>query len=66
MEILPKQPSVKGPAEMFTGDVWYDVITRARSRPASASTSSASPPAPAPPGTPTPSGRPSTSPTEPG
>jgi quercetin dioxygenase-like cupin family protein len=28
MEILPKQPSVKGPAEMFTGDVWYDVIAK--------------------------------------
>jgi quercetin dioxygenase-like cupin family protein len=26
MEVLPKQPSAKGPAEMFTGDVWYDVI----------------------------------------
>jgi quercetin dioxygenase-like cupin family protein/transcriptional regulator with XRE-family HTH domain len=26
MELQPKQPSVKGPAERFTGDVWYDVI----------------------------------------
>ena len=26
MEIQPKQPSTKGPAEMFTGDVWFDVI----------------------------------------
>jgi quercetin dioxygenase-like cupin family protein len=26
VEILPKQPSVKGPAQMFTGDVWFDVI----------------------------------------
>jgi quercetin dioxygenase-like cupin family protein len=28
MEIQPKQPSVKGPAEIFTGDVWYDVIAK--------------------------------------
>ena len=28
MEILPKQPSMKGPAEMFTGDVWFDVIVK--------------------------------------
>ena len=28
MEILPKQPSVKAPAETFTGDAWYDVIAR--------------------------------------
>jgi quercetin dioxygenase-like cupin family protein len=28
MEILPKQPSTKGPAEMFTGDVWFDVIVK--------------------------------------
>jgi quercetin dioxygenase-like cupin family protein len=26
MEILSKQPSVKGPAEWFTGDVHFDVI----------------------------------------
>lgn len=26
MEILPTQPSTKGPAAMFTGDVWFDVI----------------------------------------
>jgi quercetin dioxygenase-like cupin family protein len=26
LEIQPKQPSTKGPAQMFTGDVWYDVI----------------------------------------
>jgi hypothetical protein len=26
LEILPKQPTAKGPAELFTGDVWYDVI----------------------------------------
>ena len=28
MELLPKQPSTKGPAEKFTGDVWFDVIAR--------------------------------------
>jgi quercetin dioxygenase-like cupin family protein len=26
MEIQPKKPSVKGPAEWFTGDVWIDAI----------------------------------------
>jgi quercetin dioxygenase-like cupin family protein len=26
MEIRPNQPSVKGPVEMFTGDVWIDSI----------------------------------------
>ena len=28
MEILPKQPSIKGPAERFTGDVYIDPIAR--------------------------------------
>ena len=28
MEIQPKQPSAKGPAEWFTGDVWIDAIAR--------------------------------------
>jgi len=28
MEIRPKQPSGKGPADRFTGDVWFDVIAR--------------------------------------
>jgi len=26
METRPKQPTVKGPADWFTGDVWIDVI----------------------------------------
>ncbi|MGV9774107.1 (R)-mandelonitrile lyase [Streptosporangium sp. NPDC003464] len=26
MEVLPKRPTGKGPAEWFTGDVWFDVI----------------------------------------
>ena len=28
MEIPPKQPSTKGPVEMFTGDVYFDVIAK--------------------------------------
>lgn len=28
MEIQPKTPSNRGPAEMFTGDVWFDVIAK--------------------------------------
>jgi quercetin dioxygenase-like cupin family protein len=26
MEIQPKQPTTKGPADRFTGDVWFDVV----------------------------------------
>ena len=28
MESLTAPPTTKGPAEMFTGDVWFDVIVR--------------------------------------
>ncbi len=28
MEVSPKPPTAKGPAETFTGDVWVDPITR--------------------------------------
>jgi quercetin dioxygenase-like cupin family protein len=28
MEVRPKQPTAKGPAEWFTGDVWMDGIVR--------------------------------------
>jgi quercetin dioxygenase-like cupin family protein len=28
MQILKKQPTVKAPAETFTGDAWFDVIVR--------------------------------------
>jgi quercetin dioxygenase-like cupin family protein len=28
LEIKPKPPSVKAPAETFTGDAWFDVIAR--------------------------------------
>jgi quercetin dioxygenase-like cupin family protein len=30
MEVVAKQPSLKGPAERFTGDVWVDSIARGR------------------------------------
>lgn len=30
MEVVPKQPSVKGPAGMFAGDVWFDALARGR------------------------------------
>ena len=33
MEIQAKKPSVKGPAEMFTGDVWFDVIAAPQPEP---------------------------------
>jgi quercetin dioxygenase-like cupin family protein len=28
MHVQQKQPTAKGPQEMFTGDVWFDVIAR--------------------------------------
>ena len=28
MRILPKQQSVKGPEDMFTGDVWLDLVVK--------------------------------------
>jgi quercetin dioxygenase-like cupin family protein len=28
VEVQPKQPSIKGPADMFTGDVWFDVLAK--------------------------------------
>ena len=33
MELLPTQPSTKGPAQMFTGDVWFDVIAAPQPEP---------------------------------
>jgi quercetin dioxygenase-like cupin family protein len=30
MEIIPKRPSVKGPSEWFTGDVWIDLVATGR------------------------------------
>ena len=30
MEIVPRQPTVKAPAETFTGDAWHDVIAAGR------------------------------------
>jgi len=29
MEVQPKDPTAKGPAEWFTGDVWIDAIAQA-------------------------------------
>ena len=61
MEILAKQPSLKGPAEWFTGDVYFDVIA-----PGTASRGKVNAVhfalAPAPPGTGAPTVRPCTSP----
>jgi len=62
MEIRPKQPSARGGHDLFTGDVWIDVVVRGEGRPGSASASSASRPARGMPGTPTPSDRRCTSP----
>lgn len=28
MEVVPKQPSMKGPSDYFTGDVWLDPVAR--------------------------------------
>ena len=28
MELLTKQPTTQGPAELFTGNVYFDVIAR--------------------------------------
>ncbi|WP_218122122.1 cupin domain-containing protein [Arthrobacter sp. ov407] len=33
VEIQAKQPSVKGPVHMFTGDVWFDVIAAPQPEP---------------------------------
>ncbi|WP_277525170.1 cupin domain-containing protein [Arthrobacter sp. ES3-54] len=33
VEIPAKKPSVKGPAQMFTGDVWFDVIAAPQPEP---------------------------------
>lgn len=33
MEIQAKKPSVKGPEQMFTGDVWFDVIAAPQPEP---------------------------------
>ena len=30
MELRPKQPSAKGPADWFTGDVWIDPVSQAQ------------------------------------
>jgi len=33
MQRLPTAATTKGPAEMFTGDVWFDVIVRGDEHP---------------------------------
>lgn len=33
MEIQARKPSVKGPAQMFTGDVWFDVVAAPQPEP---------------------------------
>jgi hypothetical protein len=61
MDVLPKQKSVKGPADWFTGDVYFDVIapgTESRGKVNAVHFALA----PAPPGTATPTARPCTSP----
>src|SRR4051794_4330307 len=30
MEVTPKKPTAKGPADWFTGDVWIDAITQSQ------------------------------------
>ena len=34
MELLPRQPTIKGPANWFTGDVWLDPLARHEASPA--------------------------------
>ena len=51
MEIQPKQPTAQGPAETFTGDVWFDMIAAGDPPSDCASVSSGSLPARTPPGT---------------
>lgn len=33
MQVQPKQPTAKGPAEWFTGDVWIDAIAQGQGSP---------------------------------
>ena len=42
MDILSKRPTVKAPADTFTGDTWYDVIAKGEA-PATPGTATASP-----------------------
>ena len=56
MEIKPKKPCIKGPAEMFTGDVWIDTIANG-AEPSRPPGQPGPLPAPGPPGTRMPSAR---------
>ncbi|MFB6397574.1 hypothetical protein [Polymorphospora lycopeni] len=60
MQILTKQPTVKGPAEMFTGDVWFDVIVKGEEPSRVRVNTVRFAPGARTPGTGTPSGRPCT------
>jgi hypothetical protein len=62
MEVTTTPKSVKGPAQMFTGDVWFDVIAKGNDPSRLRANAVRFAPVPAPPGTATPSARPSTSP----
>lgn len=62
MEIIEKQPSTKGPADWFTGDVWFDVIAPIDGRAQGRYNAVHFTPAPAPPGTSTPAANCRTSP----
>jgi hypothetical protein len=61
MEIQPKQPSIKGPNNWFTGDVWIDGVVRGRDPSLLGVGAVHFTRVPAPPGTLTTEGRPSTS-----
>ena len=62
MQVIPGSASTKGPAEMFAGDVYFDVIARGEEPSRMRVNTVRFAPAHAPPGTPTPMGRPCTSP----
>jgi hypothetical protein len=62
MQKHDKQPTIKGPADWFTGDVWIDPVAQPHADSTRTSARSTSTPALGPPGTRTPAGRRSTSP----
>lgn len=61
MELLKKQPTMKLPAEWFTGDAWADVIYRGEDPSRARANAVRFAPGARPPGTPTVWARPSTS-----
>jgi hypothetical protein len=62
MELKPKQPTIQGPADWFTGDVWIDSIVQPHDHSRLNVVAVHFTPEHAPPGTPTTAARPSTSP----